>query len=62
MNEERAFSSLINQSSASRALTFAKVPVVRIGVERWWANALSGLDAFLVGFALVVTRATLLSR
>lgn len=46
---------------SAKKLTFAKVSVEGIGVKRWRTNAFARLDAFLVGFALVVARAPLLS-
>lgn len=42
--------------------TFTKISVVRIGVERWWTDAFSRLNALLVGSALVVVCAPLLRR
>lgn len=44
-----------------KPLTFAKVCIEGIGVERRRTDAFTRLDAFLVGLALVVARAPLLS-
>lgn len=49
-------------SSEKKLFTFAEVCVEGVGVKRRRTNAFARLDAFLVGFALVVARAPLLSR